>query len=127
MNLIKFEGLIYSIGQMEKKTDKFTVQKAVIETVDDNSNYSQLLEVQFVNDRTEALMYVSQGDKVLITVSLRGREWKASDGTLKYFNTLNGESIVKRSAPVQPTITEEAPEENNNDSAGNFMTNSMPF
>jgi translation initiation factor IF-3 len=127
MNLIKFEGLIYSIGQLEKKTEKFSLQKVVIETIEENSNYSQLLEVQFTNDRTEALMYVSQGDKVLVTVSLRGREWKSPTGDVKYFNTLNGESIVRRNAPAQPTITEDAPEDNNNDSAGDFMTNSMPF
>ena len=108
---IKIEGLVYKLGALETKTDKFSVRKIVLETLEDNPDYAQFLEIQFVNDRADSLDFISQGDKVLVTLSLRGREWKAPDGTIKFFNTLNGESIQRREAskPIGGDPLPEAP------------------
>lgn len=111
---IKIEGLVYRLGALETKTDKFSVRKIVLETIENNQDYAQLLEVQFVNDRADSLDYISQGDKVLVTLSLRGREWKAPDGTVKFFNTLNGESIQRREAS-KPLGGDTLPEPPSND------------
>lgn len=56
--------------------------------------YSQVLNIQFVQEKTAALDGFKPGDKVKIEINLRGRETEKEGKTL-VFNTLQGWKIEK--------------------------------
>jgi hypothetical protein len=64
------------VGAKEQKTEKLTVQKVWIETLD---KYPQTLEIQFNNKDFNGLV----GDTGVFNINLRGRQWQD-----KVFNTL---------------------------------------
>ena len=55
-----------------------------------NEQYAQHLSIQFVNDKCDILDSFQAGQKVTVSINLRGREWLSPDGVTKYFNTFQG-------------------------------------
>lgn len=76
-----------TFGKMRKKS-------VVIST---NEKYSQILEVEFVNDKISILdnAKLDAGEKVQIAVNIRGREWISPKNEVKYFMSLNGWKIER--------------------------------
>ena len=66
--------------------------------------YPQHLLIEFVQDKTDLLNNFSQGQKVKISINLRGREWTNPQGEVKYFNSIQGWRIetVEAEAPGMP-------------------------
>ncbi len=52
--------------------------------------YPQHLLVEFVQDKTDLLQNFSVGQKVKVSINLRGREWNSPQGETKYFNSIQG-------------------------------------
>jgi hypothetical protein len=52
--------------------------------------YPQHLLIEFVQDKTDLLNNFSVGQKVKISINLRGREWTNPQGETKYFNSVQG-------------------------------------
>ncbi len=52
--------------------------------------YPQQLLIEFVQDKTELLNNYQPGQKVKISINLRGREWTNPQGETKYFNSIQG-------------------------------------
>ena len=73
-------------------TNNFKVQKIHVVT---EEQYSQTLEIQFVQDKTSLLDNFKEGDKVTIDVNLKGREATKADGEIAVFNTIDGWKIEK--------------------------------
>jgi hypothetical protein len=73
---ILISGKITHVGAKEKKTEKLTVQKVWIETLD---KYPQTLEIQLNNKDFNGLV----GDTGVFSINLRGRQWQD-----RVFNTL---------------------------------------
>ncbi|MBS9768782.1 MAG: DUF3127 domain-containing protein [Flavobacteriaceae bacterium] len=77
----------------------FTKREVVITT---QEQYPQHLLVEFVQDKVGLLADLSVGEEVTIGINLRGREWQAPDGTTKYFNSIQGWKLDKKSAQAIP-------------------------
>lgn len=60
-----------------------------------NEQYPQTLLIEFVQDKCELLNNFITNDSVNIALNLRGKEWQAPSGEIKYFNTLQGWRISK--------------------------------
>ena len=73
--------------------------------------YPQHLLIEFVQDKTDLLNSFSQGQKVKISINLRGREWTNPQGEVKYFNSIQGwriESAEEETPGIPPTPPMEA-------------------
>lgn len=96
VNTIK--GIVYTIGQTQQVSDKFSKREIAIKTTD---QYPQTILMQFSNDKCALLDNIRQGDSVSINYNLRGRTWIGKDGVEKIFNTIEGWSIVLASNETQ--------------------------
>ena len=72
--------------------NNFKVQKVHVAT---EEQYSQTLEIQFSQEKTELLTNFTTGDKVNIDINLRGREVIKADQEPVVYNSINGWKIEK--------------------------------
>ena len=63
-------------------------KREVVLTTEDQ--YPQFLLIEFVQDKTDLLDAYQVGQKVKISIDLRGREWTSPQGEVKYFNSIQG-------------------------------------
>jgi hypothetical protein len=76
MSEFKISGRLYKIGEVQKVTDSFSVQKFRIETDD---QYPQKIEFQAVNDRCVIIEPYRIGDLITVHFDVRGRDWSKGD------------------------------------------------
>lgn len=112
---MEVSGTIKKIGETQEITNTFRKRELVVTT---EEQYPQHLLIEFVQDKTELLNSYSEGDKVTVSINLRGREWQSPQGEIKYFNTIqgwriegqassNGTGASKSAGPEMPPMPEE--------------------
>ena len=60
-----------------------------------DETYPQMIQIEFVQDKCDLLNPFQVGQKVKISINLRGKEWLNPQGEAKYFNTIQGWRIEK--------------------------------
>ena len=65
----------------------FRKREMVVST---DEQYSQMIMIEFVQDKCDVLNSYSVGQDVKVSINLRGREWVNPEGVAKYFNTIQG-------------------------------------
>jgi translation initiation factor IF-3 len=80
------------IKQVQEVTEKgtFKSRNVVVKT---EEQYPQHISVQFVQDKAGLLDTFTEGQKVKVSINLRGREWVNPQGESVYFNTIQGWKI----------------------------------
>ena len=116
------QGKLYKKFETQQKTDSFKAREFVIEIQD--GNYPQMIKFQLVQDRCDALEPYNEGDEILVSFDLRGREWNE-----KFFTNLNAWRITKvtnEAAPAQEGNADNFPKAEN---APSFEVNDddLPF
>lgn len=93
-------GKVKAVLEQQTFGSGFTKREVVITT---EEQYPQHLLIEFVQDKVGLLSSLSEGEKVKVSINLRGREWQAPDGTIKYFNSIQGWRLDKvgEEAPTQ--------------------------
>lgn len=86
------KGTLYVKGETQRITEKFSKREFVIETTE---KYPQKVLVQLTQDNCDLLDFWEVGDNIDADINLRGREWTAPDGKVKYFNTLEAWRLGK--------------------------------
>ena len=71
--------------------NNFKKREIVVTT--DEENYPQPLSLEFTQDKCDLLNNFQVGQRVKVSLNLRGREWINPQGEAKYFNTLQGWKI----------------------------------
>ena len=84
-------GEVVKIGMTEAVSDKFRKREFVIK--DSSDTYPQVISMQCCQDKVGLLDSLIVGNNVTVTFNLKGREWMAKDGTVKYFNTVEAWKI----------------------------------
>jgi hypothetical protein len=84
-------GEVVKIGMTEAVSDKFRKREFVIK--DSSDNFPQVISMQCCQDKVALLDNLIVGSNVTVTFNLKGREWMAKDGTVKYFNTVEAWKI----------------------------------
>jgi hypothetical protein len=79
-------GTIKRISETQIITDKFQKREFVLTLPDPKYPQDILLEMQ--RDNCDRLDNLTEGQEVKCEINLRGREWTAPTGEVKYFNTL---------------------------------------
>lgn len=92
---MEVSGSIRKIEETKQITDTFKKRSLILTT---EEQYPQHLNIEFVQDKTALLDAYNEGDKVKISINLRGREWTSPQGEVKYFNSINGWRIDKEAA-----------------------------
>jgi hypothetical protein len=103
---MQVQGTIKRVNAEQVVSDKFRKRTAHIEVKD--GEYSQVLEIQFTQDKCDLLNTVAVGQLVTVDINLRGREWTGNDGVLKVFNTLEGWRVTSEAAPTTAAPIDEA-------------------
>jgi single-stranded DNA-binding protein len=92
----------------------FRKREVVIET---DENYPQVVMCEFTQDRADIPSRYREGDKVTVSINIRGREWTNRDGETKYFVSIQG----WRMAPGDGSEGGGAPRSNDRgDRGGNY-------
>lgn len=92
---VEMEAIIAKINKEEQITT--TVKKrSFIAEVDLEEDNHQFLLVDCFNDNCKTLDGVNTGDKVYLTVMLKGRIWKNENGYEKCFNSIKMVALKKK-------------------------------
>lgn len=84
--------LVGIIKQVQEVTEKGTFKSRNV-VVTTEEQYPQHISVQFVQDKVGLLDTFTEGQKVKVSINLRGREWVNPQGESVYFNTIQGWKI----------------------------------
>jgi hypothetical protein len=68
-------------------------RKREIIVITEEDQYPQPLSLEFTQDKCDLLNNYQVGQRVKVSINLRGREWINPQGEAKYFNTLQGWKI----------------------------------
>jgi translation initiation factor IF-3 len=79
---MEITGTIKILGNSEKVSDKLTKLQVVVTT---DEQYPQDISIDFLNDKVDLLKNFKVGNKVIIGINLRGREYNG-----KYYNNIVG-------------------------------------
>lgn len=104
---MEISGIIKVLGDIQTFGDNGFRKREVVVTTQEQ--YPQHLLIEFIQDRCELLDSFNVGEKVKISINLRGREWENPQGDIKYFNSIHGWRIEKQDSVEQDTIP--APED----------------
>ncbi|NND78012.1 MAG: DUF3127 domain-containing protein [Flavobacteriales bacterium] len=106
--MFTIEGKLKRISETQQVTDSFKKREFVI--TQDSGPYPQYISFQLVQDNCGLIDGMQEGDEVKINFDVRGREWTAPDGQVKYFNSLNAWRMEKVGGGAdQPPLPEVAP------------------
>lgn len=90
---MNIQGTIINIGNTINVSEKFSKREFVIEYAD-NPEYSELIKLEFIQDKCGLLDTFSEGQEVDVSFNLKGRKWTDPQGVDKYFNTLQAWKIA---------------------------------
>jgi translation initiation factor IF-3 len=80
---------------LEVKTTGENNYKSRSVHVKTEEQFPQFLDIQFTQLNVTLLDNLAVGQKVKITISLKGREWTNKEGIISVFNTLQGWKLEK--------------------------------
>jgi len=86
---LTLKGTVNHIGKVEAPVESnpdFTKRELWL-TIDEDTEYPQTVNIEFLKDKTSALDKFSAGDQVEVDINVRGN--KSKDGK-RCFNSLNG-------------------------------------
>jgi single-stranded DNA-binding protein len=96
-------GTVKYVGPELQVSAAFKKRELVVTT---EEQYPQHILINFVQDKTEYLDFLKVGEKVSISINLRGREWLDPKTNInRYFNDIQGWKVSK----VQPEYNAAAP------------------
>jgi hypothetical protein len=136
-------GTIYKVKDTQTFPSKkeggkdFKKRAFVVEVVEPNNEYTQKIELEFIQDKCNLLDNYQVGQEVLVDFNLKGREWDGGQKGFCYFNTLQAwkikvdqmgqlpaeapqvppcasipnEPVAPQTPPVMPTYQNESEEE----------------
>lgn len=122
--MFNINGTLKMKGAEQKVSEKFRKRDFVL--TDNASQYPQYISFQLVQDRCSLIDGFQEGQEIRVFFNLRGREWRAPSGEIKYFNTLEAWKIEPVSA-AQPANTGAAMTPDVTTFSGGDETDDLPF
>lgn len=96
INYMNYEatGKIISISPTQEINDKFRKRDFAIEVQEDNTQYTNMIGMQFTQQKCELLNNFREGDTVRVNFNLRGNKWEKG-GKVAYITNLDAWKIEK--------------------------------
>ena len=112
---MELQGTIKKITDLQTFASGFQKREMVLMT---EEQYPQPINIEFLQDKSDLLNQVKEGDKVKVSINIRGREWTSPQGEVKYFNSIVGwrlENVGSNAAePTQASSTNSQPVQGGN-------------
>lgn len=120
---IVLSGTVAKVNEKQNITDTFS-KRTLWMDVDEDTDYKQQIEVEFVNDKCALLNGVKEGSTVTVDANLRGKEFESKKKPGEFFRPtkLNGWRIKGAEAEAPPPPT--APADNG---GGDQGPDDLPF
>ena len=99
---MEIQGKITKIFDTQTFGSGFTKREVIVTT---QEQYPQPISVEFLQDKVSIVDNLKVGDDVNVSINLRGREWTAPDGVVKYFNSIVGWRVEKINTQEVPANT----------------------
>lgn len=90
---MELNGKIKLINSTTQVSNDFRKRELVLST---DEQYPQHITIEFTQDKCDVLDKYKVGDDVVININIRGREWTNQQGETKYFNSIQGWRIEKK-------------------------------
>jgi len=90
---MELQGKIEVI-QSEEVNGTFKKRSLILKT-ELESQYPQLVNIEFQQDKTALLDSLAIGDDVKVSINIAGRKWTNPEGKELYFNTIKGWKVDK--------------------------------
>lgn len=87
---MEITGTVKRVFDEQQITSSFKKRELVVTT---EEQYPQTVLVEFTQDKTDLLDAVKEGERVSVSINIRGREWQSPKGETKYFVSLQGWKI----------------------------------
>jgi hypothetical protein len=89
---MEIRGKIKLIRDTNAVSEKFKKREFVVTVEGDKPEYSEHIQIEFIQDKCSLLDSYAVGQIVTVSINLKGREW-TKDGVTRYFNTLQAWKI----------------------------------
>jgi Domain of unknown function (DUF3127) len=89
---MQIQGTIKSIKPEQQVSASFKKRELVVVT---NEQFPQSILIEFVQDKCDLLDNYAEGEEVIVSINILGREWVSPQGETKYFNSIKGYRIEK--------------------------------
>jgi len=90
MAALTLTGKVEKIGNVIEISETFTKRELWLE-IDRDTDYPQIVNIEFIKDKTSLLDKYSVGDEITVDINVRGNKTKNGD---RCFNSLNGWRIA---------------------------------
>jgi len=128
---MQLKGKLHVKFDTQQVTATFRKREFVVEYAD-HPLYPQYVLFQLVQDRCVLLDQFNPGDEIEVHFSIRGRQWNAPTGQIKYFNSLEAWRIIPATpetptAPPPQTHVESKVASTNVDDSSDDNEDDLPF
>lgn len=99
---MELQGTVKKITEVQTFASGFQKREMVLTT---EEQYPQPINIEFLQEKGDLLNQLKEGDKVKVSINIRGREWTSPQGEVKYFNSITGWKIenMESSGGFEPT------------------------
>ena len=87
---MEITGTVKKIMEVQQVSPTFRKRELVVQT---DEQYPQPILVEFTQDRADLLNRVQEGQKVTVSINIRGREWTSREGETRYYVSIQGCAI----------------------------------
>lgn len=84
---MELQGTVKKISEVQTFASGFQKREMVLMT---EEQYPQPINIEFLQEKGDLLNPLKEGDKVKVSINIRGREWTSPQGEVKYFNSITG-------------------------------------
>lgn len=92
---MELQGTIKKISEVQTFASGFQKREMVLLT---EEQYPQPINIEFLQDKSDLVNQYKEGEKVKVSINIRGREWTSPQGEVKYFNSIVGWRVEKLEA-----------------------------
>lgn len=99
---MELQGTVKKITEVQTFASGFQKREMVLTT---EEQYPQPINIEFLQEKGDLLNQLKEGDKVKVSINIRGREWTSPQGEVKYFNSITGWKVenLESAGGFEPT------------------------
>lgn len=98
---MELQGTVKKVTDLQTFSSGFQKRELILMT---EEQYPQPISIEFLQDKADLAAKFAEGERVKVSINIRGREWTSPDNVVKYFNSIVGWRIEKlENATAEPT------------------------